>query len=61
MKERVRGSTGGYVVCDCEHARKEWSLGMKIQELKKELSELSKELHDLKEENTTQTNGSGKS
>ena len=36
-------------ICKCEKAQTEWSLGLRIQSLKKELSKLNKELSELKD------------
>ena len=47
--ERVRSDCGGYVVCMCEYAEKEWLLSMEKESLKKRIVEISKEISNMKE------------
>ncbi len=46
-KEVSKSLSGGYYVCNCENAQKEWSISMRIQCLQKELEIRKKELSEL--------------
>ena len=48
-KKELNKSECGWEVCKCNHAQKEWTIQMNIQQIQKDLSEAKKTLSELRE------------